>query len=51
MTPLLAAAMQTGCQTIFDREMMRGQISKIVDYFEAQGQGNTASANAASLGG
>jgi len=34
-TPLIALARRSGCQTILGREMMRGQISKIVDYFEA----------------
>jgi shikimate dehydrogenase len=36
-TPLLTLAQARGCRTIRGREMMRGQISKIVDYFEAQG--------------
>jgi shikimate dehydrogenase len=34
-TQLLTLAQQSGCPTIFGREMMRGQIAKIVDYFEA----------------
>jgi shikimate dehydrogenase len=34
-TPLLAFARRCGCRTIQGREMMRGQISRIVDYFEA----------------
>jgi shikimate dehydrogenase len=33
-TPLLALARACGCRTIRGREMMRGQISRIVDYFE-----------------
>jgi shikimate dehydrogenase len=33
-TALLNLAQQCGCQTIPGREMMRGQISKIVDFFE-----------------
>jgi shikimate dehydrogenase len=36
-TPLLTLAQARGYRTIRGREMMRGQISKIVDYFEAQG--------------
>jgi shikimate dehydrogenase len=36
-TPLLTRAQARGYRTIRGREMMRGQISKIVDYFEAQG--------------
>jgi shikimate dehydrogenase len=35
-TKLLALAQQCGCQTIRGREMMRGQIKKIVDFFDAQ---------------
>lgn len=35
-TPLLALAESCGCRVVRGREMMRGQISKIVDYFEAQ---------------
>lgn len=38
MTQLLKMAQRDGCQTIFGREMMRGQISKIVDYFQARGE-------------
>lgn len=38
MTQLLTMAQRSGCQTIFGREMMRGQISKIVDYFQARGE-------------
>jgi shikimate dehydrogenase len=34
-TKLLALAQQCGCQTIRGREMMRGQITKIVDFFDA----------------
>jgi shikimate dehydrogenase len=36
LTKLLALAQQCGCQTIRGREMMRGQIKKIVDFFDAQ---------------
>jgi shikimate dehydrogenase len=32
-TKLLALAEQRGCRTVFGREMMRGQISRIVDFF------------------
>jgi shikimate dehydrogenase len=32
-TKLLAHAQARGCRTVFGREMMRGQISKIVDFF------------------
>jgi shikimate dehydrogenase len=35
-TRLLKLAELCGCQTIRGREMMRGQIKKIVDFFEAQ---------------
>lgn len=34
-TRLLAIAQRCGCRTIFGREMMRGQIEKVVDHFEA----------------
>jgi shikimate dehydrogenase len=34
-TKLLTLAQGCGCRTIFGREMMHGQISKVVDYFEA----------------
>jgi shikimate dehydrogenase len=33
-TALLNIARQRGCRTIVGREMMRGQIGKIVDFFE-----------------
>jgi shikimate dehydrogenase len=32
-TPLLALAEACGCRTVRGREMMRGQISRIVDFF------------------
>jgi shikimate dehydrogenase len=35
-TPLLALAESCGCRVVRGREMMRGQISKIVDYFIEQ---------------
>ncbi len=38
-TALLTIAAQRGCSTIFGREMMRGQIAKIVDYFAMEGGG------------
>ncbi|HXW19594.1 MAG TPA: hypothetical protein VEK35_03730 [Roseiarcus sp.] len=38
ITKLLAIAQQSGCRTILGREMMRGQIAKIVDYFERGGK-------------
>jgi shikimate dehydrogenase len=34
-TKLLTPARECGCRTILGREMMHGQISKVVDYFEA----------------
>src|SRR5271170_2008541 len=37
LTKLLTIAQKCGCRTIFGREMMRGQIKKIVDFFESQG--------------
>jgi shikimate dehydrogenase len=37
LTKLLTIAQQCGCRTIFGREMMRGQITKIVDFFESLG--------------
>jgi shikimate dehydrogenase len=37
-TPLLAHAEACGCRTVRGREMMRGQISRIVDFFEAGGR-------------
>ena len=36
-TPLLALAASCGCRTVRGREMMRGQIARIVDFFEATG--------------
>jgi shikimate dehydrogenase len=33
-TRLLALAQQSGCRTVFGRQMMHGQISKVVDHFE-----------------
>ena len=35
-TPLLALAEQCGCTTIYGREMMRGQIARMVDFFYAR---------------
>jgi shikimate dehydrogenase len=32
-TPLLALAERSGCRTLYGREMMRGQIDRMVDYF------------------
>jgi len=34
-TPLLTLAIDCGCEVVRGREMMLGQISKIVDYFFA----------------
>ena len=34
-TPLLALAEDCGCTTVYGREMMRGQISRMVDFFLA----------------
>ena len=34
-TPLLALAERCGCTTVRGRDMMRGQISRIVDFFLA----------------
>jgi shikimate dehydrogenase len=33
ITPLLALARESGCAVLLGREMMRGQIGRIVDYF------------------
>lgn len=38
-TKLLTLAQQCGCRTIFGREMMHGQIKKVVDHFEAHNRG------------
>ena len=35
VTPLLAHAERVGCVTVYGREMMRGQIAKLVDFFTA----------------
>jgi shikimate dehydrogenase len=32
-TPLLARAESSGCRTVRGRDMMRGQIARIVDFF------------------
>jgi shikimate dehydrogenase len=32
-TPLLALAQQRGCRVVFGREMMRGQMTRLVDFF------------------
>ncbi len=32
-TPLLTLAENCGCVTVYGREMMRGQISRMVDFF------------------
>jgi len=32
-TPLLALAENCGCRTVYGREMMRGQISRMADFF------------------
>jgi len=37
-TKLLAVAQSRGCRTVSGREMMRGQISKIVDFFSESGK-------------
>lgn len=34
-TPLIALAEQFGCTTVYGREMMRGQIARMVDFFYA----------------
>ena len=34
-TPLIALAERCGCTTVYGREMMRGQISRMVDFFFA----------------
>ena len=34
-TPLIALAEQFGCTTVYGREMMRGQIARMVDFFSA----------------
>ncbi len=33
VTPLLALAQRCGCRTVQGREMMRGQIARMVDFF------------------
>lgn len=33
VTPLLDLAQRSGCRTVFGREMMRGQIARMVDFF------------------
>lgn len=35
-TPLLRLAEECGCRTVYGREMMRGQISRMVDFFEVR---------------
>lgn len=35
-TPLLALAQASGCQVVRGRQMMRGQIARIVDFFEGR---------------
>jgi len=37
-TSLLSLAESCGCTTVFGREMMRGQISRMVDFFFADQQ-------------
>jgi len=39
MTPLLALAKRSGCVVVLGTEMMRGQISKVVDFFEGEASG------------
>ena len=34
-TPLITLAEQFGCTTVYGREMMRGQIARMVDFFYA----------------
>jgi shikimate dehydrogenase len=34
LTRLLALAQNSGCRTLFGRQMMHGQIRKVVDHFE-----------------
>ena len=34
-TPLIALAERCGCATVYGREMMRGQIAQMVDFFVA----------------
>lgn len=43
-TPLLALAESCGCRTVRGREMMLGQISRIVDFFVAQRAGPSGTA-------
>ncbi len=38
-TPLIRLAEQCGCTTVYGREMMRGQIHRMVDYFTGQSAG------------
>jgi shikimate dehydrogenase len=35
-TKLLALARERGCRTVFGREMMRGQISRMADFFSGR---------------
>jgi len=37
LTPLLRLAKASGCRTVTGREMMGGQISRLVDFFTARG--------------
>ncbi len=32
-TPLITLAERSGCTTVYGREMMRGQIARMVDFF------------------
>ena len=41
-TKLLALAQTRGCRIVFGRDMMRGQIAKIVDFFTAHSAGTHA---------
>jgi len=36
-TPLIELAASCGCQTVMGRDMMRGQVSRMVDFFLAGG--------------
>ena len=39
-TPLIDLAERNGCTTVYGREMMRGQIARIVDFFLAMNRGD-----------
>jgi shikimate dehydrogenase len=50
LTRLLALAQACGCRTLFGRQMMRGQISKVVDHFDRHNAAAAARAPTAAGG-